>query len=92
MSDRETEESTRDGDDSAGGSGQEPEKLPEEESEWQFTVEDIEARQAEATAAAEARERRTEPIDPGDPSLENTVFVLLGVLFTLFVLSRLVVG
>lgn len=92
MSDRDPEKSTRDGGDPAGESGQESEKLPDEESEWQFTLEDIEAREAEAAAETEAQERRTEPIDPGDPSLENTMFVLIGVLFTLFVLSRLIVG
>lgn len=62
------------------------------EEEWQFTLEDIERREAEAKAEAEARERRGEPIEPGDPSLEGTAFVLLGVIFTLFVLSRLLVG
>ncbi len=31
-------------------------------------------------------------IDPGDPSLENALFVVLGALFALFVLSRLFVG
>jgi hypothetical protein len=62
--------------------------------EWQFTLEDIEEREAEAEAAADAESERSnaEPIEPGDPSLENTVFVLLGVAFTLFVISRLLVG
>lgn len=62
------------------------------EEEWTFTLEDLEAREAEAEAVAEAQRRRTQPIEPGNPSLENTVFVLLGVGLTLFVLSRLLVG
>lgn len=62
------------------------------EEEWTFTLEDLEAREAEAEAVAEARRRRTQPIEPGNPSFENTVFVLLGVGLTLFVLSRLLVG
>lgn len=65
---------------------------PETGDEWRFTLEDIEARQAQAVATAEAEERRREPIEPGDPSLENAFFVLLGVLFALFVISRLFVG
>ena len=60
--------------------------------EWQFTLADIDAREAAAEATAEAERRRREPVQPGSPSLENTVFVLLGVAFALFVLSRLVVG
>ncbi len=66
------------------------------EDEWKFTLEDLEAREAEAEAtaeaAAEAQRRRTQPIEPGNPSLEHTVFVLLGVVLTLFILSRLLVG
>ena len=60
--------------------------------EWQFTLEDIEEREAEAAADAESERSNAKPIEPGDPSLENTVFVLLGVAFTLFVVSRLLVG
>ncbi len=62
------------------------------EDEWTFTLEDLEAREAEAEATAEAQRRRTQPIEPGNPSLEHTVFVLLGVLLTLFILSRLLAG
>lgn len=64
----------------------------EEGEEWRFSLEDIEERQAEAEANAEEAQRRREPIEAGDPSLEGAVFVLLGVFFTLYVLSRLVVG
>lgn len=65
---------------------------PSEEGEWKFSLQDIRRREAEAEARAEAVERRRQPLEPGDPTLEGAVFVLLGVLFTLFVLSRLVVG
>jgi hypothetical protein len=61
------------------------------ESRWRFSLEDIERREAEAKEAEDAERQRAEPIEPGSPSLENTVFVLLGVIFALFVLSRLVV-
>ncbi|MFQ3283969.1 MAG: hypothetical protein ACI944_000677, partial [Natronomonas sp.] len=39
-----------------------------------------------------AEQERSEPIEPGSPSLENTVFVLLGVVLTLFIISRLILG
>lgn len=65
---------------------------PEPDDQWRFTLEDLEAREAEAAAEAEARARRSEPIEAGDPSLEGTAFVLLGVVFALFVISRLLVG
>lgn len=65
---------------------------PEADDEWRFTLDDIEEREAQAVATAEAEERRREPIEPGNPSLENAVFVLLGVLFALFVISRLYIG
>lgn len=61
----------------------------ESSGEWQFSLDDIREREAEAAAAAEAEERRQEPIDPGNPSREGILFVLLGVVFTLFVISRL---
>lgn len=60
--------------------------------EWEYTLQDIAEREAEAEAAEENKERRSEPLEAGDPSLEGVVFVLLGVLFTLFVLWRLLVG
>lgn len=62
------------------------------EEQWRFTLADIEAREAQASAEAEAEARRQEPIEPGEPSTEGTAFVLLGVIFTLFVISRLLVG
>ena len=62
-----------------------------DESEWQFSLQDLRDREAEKEAAEAAERRRNEPLEAGDPSLENTVFVLLGVLFTLFVISRLFV-
>lgn len=67
-----------------------------DDEEWEFTLEDIEEREAQAAAEAEAEaaaaERRSEPIEAGAPTFEGTAFVLLGVVFALFVLSRLVVG
>jgi len=65
---------------------------PEQSEEWQFTLGDLEDREAEAEAAAEAKRRREEPIEPGSPSLENVLFVLLGIALALFVISRLFVG
>jgi hypothetical protein len=62
------------------------------EEQWRFSIEDIESRAADAEAAADAERRRREPIRPGSPSPENVAFVVLGVLFALFVLSRLLVG
>jgi hypothetical protein len=60
--------------------------------EWQFSLEDIEQREAEAAAEAKAEKRRAGPIEAGDPTLEGTVFVLLGIAIAIFVLSRLFVG
>jgi hypothetical protein len=96
MSDRETD--GRSGEPSGGvrdggpdGSGEEPAEDDEpSETEWQFSLEDIDDREAAAAAAAEADADRAEPIEPGTPSLENVAFVLLGVLLALFILSRLV--
>ncbi len=87
-------------DDGTDGSDtpEEPEEPPAEpnpseaDEEWRFTLEDIEEREAEAAAEAEAEARQTEPVEAGDPTLEGVAFVVLGVLFTLFVLSRLLVG
>ena len=63
-----------------------------ENEEWQFTLQDIEEREAEAAEEDEGERPVREPIETGAPSAENVAFVLLGVLFTLFVLSRLVFG
>jgi hypothetical protein len=64
----------------------------DQESQWRFSLDDLEERESEAEAAAEAERRRQEPIEAGDPSLENALFVLLGVVLTLFVVSRLFVA
>lgn len=58
---------------------------------WEFSLSDIEQREAEATEAAEGSVREPKPIEAGDPTLEGTVFFLLGIAFTLFVISRLFV-
>lgn len=60
--------------------------------EWAYTVEDIEDRERKQAEAAAAEEADAEPIETGEFSLEGVAFVLLGVLFTLFVFLRLVVG
>jgi hypothetical protein len=96
MSDRETD--GRSGEPSGGVRDGDPDGPAEEpaeddepsEEEWQFSLEDIDDREAAAAAAAEADADRAEPIEPGTPSLENVAFVLLGVLLALFILSRLV--
>ena len=70
------------------------------EEEWRFPLSEFEgdgdadgAVIDDADDADDAREP-TEPerIEPGDPSPEGVVFVLLGVAFTLFVISRLFLG
>lgn len=48
---------------------------PDEET-WRFGVEDV----------GEEAEPTEEPIEPGSPSLENTVFVLLGMLLAVVIL------
>jgi hypothetical protein len=74
------------------------------ESEWRFPLEEFEegAPTDPAGAAGDdgGGDGATDPTDPagperierGDPTLEGAVFVLLGVAFALFVISRLVVG
>ena len=70
------------------------------EEEWRFPLSKFEgdgdadkAVVDDANDADDAGEP-TEPerIEPGDPSPEGVVFVLLGVAFTLFVISRLFLG
>jgi hypothetical protein len=75
----------------SGSADQADEADADDDSEWQFSLQDIRDREAEREAAAEAERRRSEPLEAGDPSLENAVFVLIGVLFALFVISRLFV-
>ena len=65
------------------------ERAGDDESEWQFSLQDLEQREADAEAAAEAERKRRTPLEPGDPSLENALFVLLGALLALFVVSRM---
>jgi hypothetical protein len=57
----------------------------EDDDEWAYTLSDLEDRE-------EAAEERVRPIEAGTPSLEGTVFVLLGVAFAVFVISRLFLG
>ena len=72
------------------------------EEEWRFPLSEFEgdgdadeavvvdADDADADDAGEATE--PERIEPGNPSPEGVVFVLLGVAFTLFVISQLFLG
>jgi len=77
------------------------------ESEWRFPLSDFDGEDAEpratnsvpaddAESAGDATDGgiSAEPdrIEPGEPTLEGTVFVLLGVAFALFVISRPLVG
>ncbi|QLD88608.1 hypothetical protein HWV07_06000 [Natronomonas salina] len=61
----------------------------DEDSEWEFSLQDLEQREADAEAAAAAERERRRPLEPGDPSLENVLFVILGVLLALFIISRM---
>ena len=72
------------------------------EEEWRFPLSEFEGDgdtdeavvddedEDDADDAGEPAE--PERIEPGDPSPEGVVFVLLGVAFTLFVVSRLFLG
>ena len=61
------------------------------EEELRFPLSDFEEDgDADDVVVDSTREDAT--IDPGDPSLEGIVFVLLGVAFALFVVSRLFIG
>ncbi|MCY4731693.1 hypothetical protein KY092_14135 [Natronomonas gomsonensis] len=55
---------------------------------WEFSLSDIEQREAEVT---DGSVRESEPIEAGDPTLEGTLFFLLGIAFALFIISRLFV-
>ncbi len=85
-------EHSEDGSRNISNSPAETDESSDDEWEWQYTLEDLKEREARAEANAEAEKRRTEPVEPGSPSLEHAAFVLLGVVFTLFILSRLLVG
>ena len=70
------------------------------EEEWRFPLSEFEGDgDADGAVVDDADDADdvgapTEPerIEPGDPSPEGVVFVLLGVAFTLFVISRLFLG
>lgn len=53
-----------------------PDEDEDDGQEWQVSLEDLEDDDQPAES----------PIQPGSPSLENTAFVVLGVLLTLYVL------
>jgi hypothetical protein len=75
--------------------------------DWRFSVEDVgdadaadadddsetESEAASATAGTDEADGAAPrpPLEPGSPSLENALFVLLGVLLTLFVIVQVLV-
>ena len=61
---------------------QAPSNEPDDESEWRFSVDDV---GPEAEAKAEPPE--PDPIEPESISLENAVFVGLGILLTLAIIA-----
>lgn len=56
-----------------------------DDSEWQFGVDEV----GEDAASETTEERTLPPLEPGDPSLENAMFVLLGVVGTLLMFVSL---
>jgi len=62
------------------------------EEEWRFPLSDFEEDGDEDDDVVVDSTQEDATIEPGDPSLEGTVFVLLGVAFALFVVSRLFLG
>jgi len=66
------------------------------EEEWRFPLsefeEDGDADEEVAVDADEEADAGPERIEAGDPSLEGVAFVLLGVAFALFIVSRLFLG
>lgn len=75
----------RDDDRNPAGSDSDPDEdddsalhVATEGESWRFSLEDLE------------EDEETEEITPGSPSLENAVFVLLGVAVTTFVIVQLV--
>jgi hypothetical protein len=53
----------------------------DQQDEWRFSVDDV----GEDAAETLEEVRELPPIEPGNPSLENALFVLLGVVGTLLV-------
>jgi hypothetical protein len=62
--------------------GVEVEAAPTDEREWQFSLDEV--------GPDGVVEDEPEPIEPEKPKLENVVFVLLGVVGTLFLLSTVI--
>lgn len=67
--------------------------LPEEdhedgESKWRFAVDEV----GEAEAEADPDPDVSEPIEPETPTLENSVFVLLGVVLSVLIFYTAVGG
>jgi hypothetical protein len=54
----------------------------DDDREWEFALDDV--------GPDGIVEAEPEPIEPGTPRLENVVFVLLGVVGTLFLLSTVI--
>lgn len=60
--------------------------------QWEFTLEDIEAREDERKRTERLEAERSRPIRPGNPTLEGSLFVVLGAAVTIFLLSRFFIG
>ena len=76
------------------GDGEEEWRFPLSEFEGDGDADEAVVVDADGTDDADDAEEATEPerIEAGDPSLEGAAFVLLGVAFALFVVSRLFLG
>ncbi|WP_224332551.1 DUF7312 domain-containing protein [Haloprofundus halobius] len=64
----------------------------DDESEWRFGIDDVgeDAEESEAENGTQPEKRELPPLEPESPSLENSLFVLVGVLGTLvFIFSVL---
>jgi hypothetical protein len=70
------------GDDGEGGERENGEEPGRTEEEWQFGLDEV--------GPDGVVEPEPEPLEPGQPSLENVVFVLIGVVGTLLLLSTVV--
>jgi hypothetical protein len=66
----------------ASGFERERDERDDEDDEWEFGLDEV--------GPDGVVESEPEPLEPGQPTLENTVFVLLGVVGTLLLLSTVI--
>lgn len=57
----------------------------EDDSEWQFSVDEVGEKSARSETESVIERLRTADPEPGSPSLESSVFVLLGAVLTISV-------